>query len=422
MSKSPKYLVRCSNINKKSDITGGPFRGRYHLSEDGAPESKESKTASCFAVHHGDRGPTIGHVGTVMVNPSGDSEKIIGQIPSTISAASVNISRDTAQQDSSDSVKVSLTDTDGKPVEDYLYHLKKYRSINARNYIIGHLNINSIRYKFDAVQSLLQDGLLDTLTISESKLDESFPSAQFKVTDFSLHRRDRDRHGGGLLLYIRSGIPHRRWYDIEPEISHGIEIMIIETRLYKAEIWFLVSVYKPHKIKDRLLEMVFTDICQSLQKESPHWFILGDMNLDMNVTNSLRDVSMVFDLTNLVDGPTCFKGDTPSSVDVLLSSEPQRFKCALNTRCSLNHFHNMTCVATKLHKPKTIYYRSYKTFDDETFINDVQNIPFSVCDVFDDVDDRLWRINKLFSDITDKKPLWRRRLLKNHPCLIGTAV
>ena len=145
MSKSPKYLVRCSNINKKSDITGGPFRGRYHLSEDGAPESKESKTASCFAVHHGDRGPTIGHVGTVMVNPSGDSEKIIGQIPSTISAASVNISRDTAQQDSSDSVKVSLTDTDGKPVEDYLYHLKKYRSINARNYIIGHLNINSIR-------------------------------------------------------------------------------------------------------------------------------------------------------------------------------------------------------------------------------------------------------------------------------------
>ena len=71
--------------------------------------------------------------------------------------------------------------------------------------------------------------------ISESKLDESFPSAQFKVTDFSLHRRDRDRHGGGLLLYIRSDIPHRRRYDLEPEISHGIEIMIIETRLYKAE-------------------------------------------------------------------------------------------------------------------------------------------------------------------------------------------
>ena len=107
---------------------------------------------------------------------------------------------------------------------------------------------------------------------------------------------------------------------------------------------------------------------------------MGDINLDMNVTNSLCDVSMVFDLTNLIDAPICFKGDRPSSVDVLLSSEPQRSKCALYTRCSLSDFHNMTCVATKIHKPhispKTIYYRSYKKFNDETFTNDVQNFPF----------------------------------------------
>ena len=68
-----------------------------------------------------------------------------------------------------------------------------------------------------------------------------------------------------------------------------------------------------------------------------------------------------------------------------------------------NVFHNLTCVATKLHKPrvspKTIYYRSYKTFDDEAFINYVQNIPFSVCDVFDDVDDRLWSFNKLLNTL-----------------------
>ena len=143
---------------------------------------------------------------------------------------------------------------------------------------------------------------------------------------------------------------------------------------------------------------------------------MGDINLDMNVTNSLCDVSMVFDLTYLVNGPTCFKGDTPSSVDVLLSSEPQRFKCALNTRCSFSDFHNMTCVATKLHKPrissKTIYYRRHKKFDDETFINDLQNNPFSICDVFGDVDDRLWSFNKLFSDIIDKNAPLKKKTLK----------
>ena len=322
---------------------------------------------------------------------------------------------------SHDSLTGSLTNTGSEPVEDYICQLKKYRSTNPKNCIIGHLNINSIRYKFDAVQCLLQGGLLDIFAISESKLDESFPLPQFKVNDFSLHRKDRNKHGGGILLYMRCDIPHRRRYDLEPETSHGIEIMFFETRLYQAEKWFLVSLYKPQKVKDRIFEIIFTDICQSLEKESPHWFVMGDINLDMNFANSLCDVSMVFNLTNLVKGPTCFKGDTPSSVDVLLSSEPQRFKSALNAQCSLSDFHNLTCVATKLHKqrvsPKTIYYRSYKKFDDETFINDVQNIPFSVCDVFDDVDDRLWSFNKLFSDVIDKNAPIKKEILKkpSHP-------
>ena len=175
------------------------------------------------------------------------------------------------------------------------------------------------------------------------------------------------------------------------------------------------SRYKPknHYISQR---SDFLSHFQSLEKESPHWFVMGDINLDMNFANSLCDVSMVFNLTNLVNGPTCFKGDTPSSVDVLLSSEPQRFKSALNAQCSLSDFHNLTCVATKLHKPcvlpKTNNYHSYKKFDDETFINDVQNIPFSVCDVFDDVDDRLWSFNKLFSDVIDKDTPIKKKILK----------
>ena len=171
--------------------------------------------------------------------------------------------------DSSDSFTGTQTDTDSKPVKDYIYRLKKYRSTNLRNCIIGHLNINSIRYKYQAVRSLLHGDLLDIFAISESKLDESFPFAQFKVTDFSLHRKYRDRHGDGILLYKRSDIPHRRRYDLEPETPHDIDIVIIETRLYRADKWVLVSVYQPPKIKERVFEIIFNDICQSIQRESP---------------------------------------------------------------------------------------------------------------------------------------------------------
>ena len=68
--------------------------------------------------------------------------------------------------------------------------------------------------------------------------------------------------------------------------------------------------------------------------------------------------------------------------------EPKRFESAMNTSCFLSDFYNFTCVATKPHKsyssPKTISIVVMKNYD-QTFVNDIKNIPFSSCDIFDDV-------------------------------------
>ena len=47
--------------------------------------------------------------------------------------------------------------------------------------------------------------VLDILIISETKLDDSFPEAQFYIEGFRTpFRLDRDQHGGGTLLYLRN--------------------------------------------------------------------------------------------------------------------------------------------------------------------------------------------------------------------------
>ena len=46
------------------------------------------------------------------------------------------------------------------------------------------------------------------------------------------------------------------------------------------------------------------------------------------------------------------------------------------------------------------------------FLDDVQNIPFGVSDVFEDEDDRLWSLGKLFSDIIDKNAPIKKRIFK----------
>ena len=59
------------------------------------------------------------------------------------------------------------------------------REKNINRPIIGQLNINSIRNKFHFLESEASKHL-DILLISETKIDESFPSAQFLLDGFLL--------------------------------------------------------------------------------------------------------------------------------------------------------------------------------------------------------------------------------------------
>ena len=62
--------------------------------------------------------------------------------------------------------------------------LKELRQKNLNRPIIAQLNINSIRNKFEFLEKVICDNL-DILLISETKLDDSFPSAQFLLDEFS---------------------------------------------------------------------------------------------------------------------------------------------------------------------------------------------------------------------------------------------
>ena len=81
--------------------------------------------------------------------------------------------------------------------------LQKLRVNNSLRIIVGQLNISSIRNKSDALCSIFKQKI-DILLVSETKIDGTFPLAQFCVESYSTpYRLDRTCEGGGLLLYVR---------------------------------------------------------------------------------------------------------------------------------------------------------------------------------------------------------------------------
>ena len=102
--------------------------------------------------------------------------------------------------------------------------IKLQRNENYKNLIIGHLNINSVRNKFEMIAEIIRD--FDILLISESKLDSTFPNAQFKITSFKIFRYDRSRFGAGLLLYLNDKVPFK--FLNKHSISSDIELIAVE--------------------------------------------------------------------------------------------------------------------------------------------------------------------------------------------------
>ena len=67
--------------------------------------------------------------------------------------------------------------------------------------------------------------------ISETNLDNSFPTAQFLLHGFSApYRLDRNSKGVGILLYIREDIPSRL---LNSKLKTGIETISVEINLRK---------------------------------------------------------------------------------------------------------------------------------------------------------------------------------------------
>ena len=87
--------------------------------------------------------------------------------------------------------------------------VRQFKLNHSKNLIISHYNVNSIRHKFCEILPLITEFQVDILAIAESKLDDSFPLQQFNISNYKLHRQDRDSRGGGIMIYINDCIPHR---------------------------------------------------------------------------------------------------------------------------------------------------------------------------------------------------------------------
>ena len=250
--------------------------------------------------------------------------------------------------------------------------LKDIRIGDMSKLIFGHLNINSLRNKFDLFSEQVK-GSIDILMVSRTKLDDSFPEAQFLIEGFhSPFRFDRNINGGGIMLYVREDIPTKLLIHDFP----GVESFFVEINLHKKK-WLINCSYNPHKsniinhinIISRLLDIDST--------KYENIVLLGDFNVRVD-DEALQTFCKSYSFNSLIKQPTCFKNlKNPSCIDLILANKRRSFqtKCIIET--GLSDFLRITISVLKMQfrklPPKIISYRDLKKFDNERFMNYLQH-------------------------------------------------
>ena len=109
---------------------------------------------------------------------------------------------------------------------------KNLKLKNTNRIILGHLDINSIVGKFDHLKVLIENNI-DILVLTETKIDSSFSDVQFRL--------DRNRFGGGVLIYVREDITCKQL--TKHILPDDIEGIFVEINLRKTK-WLLFDGYR----------------------------------------------------------------------------------------------------------------------------------------------------------------------------------
>ena len=249
-------------------------------------------------------------------------------------------------------------------------NLKNIRLKNSNRLIIAQLNINSLRNKFDFLVQIMSNNV-DLFLVSETKIDSSFPNAQFHIAGYTMYRRDRNLNGGGILLYIKEDIPSSLLM-----IDNYFEAFYVEINIRKRK-WLIGCTYNP---KSSLISTHLDQIGKNLDKYMltySNFLLLGDLNAEP--TNpTVHDFCQVYSCKNLIHENTCFKNpQNPSCIDLMLTNMPKSFQSSLVLETGLSDFHKMTLTVMKVfykkQNPNIIKYRNYKNFDNNSFMIDVKD-------------------------------------------------
>ena len=277
------------------------------------------------------------------------------------------------------------------------------------NFKIMSLNIFSLLPHLDELRVLVDTEKPHIMCINETKLDHSVDDALINIDNYSIIRKDRNKFGGGVALYIHQNIQFEVKHDL---MCDELESLSIQIKNGKFKPFILTTIYRPpgkpvSYFSD--LESLFG----KLESQNGESVIIGDTNCDFdtpldNDTRHLRNILNSFGYTQLIKDATRTTRSTSTVIDHIITNRPDIVSscgvrpCGISDHDALFLIRNARAPKLKV-PPKVIDVRNYKRFNIDSFQSDIRSIPLEQIKLVSKDANELWlRWKAFFLNILNK--------------------
>lgn len=154
-----------------------------------------------------------------------------------------------------------------------------------KNVIAVHCNINSLYaynddQKLGELELLAQHSHADIIALTETWLDDTVPNQLLSLNGFQAPiRKDRNRHGGGVLIYCSEHLP----VILRPDLSvDSIEATWLQIQINRTEHLLVAVYYRPPnqsaEIRDTFLQHLHDTCVKTSEENHRAILIMGDFN------------------------------------------------------------------------------------------------------------------------------------------------
>ena len=266
--------------------------------------------------------------------------------------------------------------------------IKSIKPKHSNNYL--HLNISSLQYHFESLESMLSSIDIDfnVIAITESRLikDKNL-SRPIDLPSFSFEHTPTESKKGGALLYISNSTKYKCRADLKIYKAKELESVFIET--LSPDNTIIGCIYRhPCMDANEFNQDFLTPLLEKLSFEKKPIILLGDFNIDLLQYESNCYTTEFFNILSsnmfkpCIDKPTRLTSRSRTLIDNTYTNDVTKNNISGNIAHSISD-HLPQFLLSESHsytnKNKTSKtFRDFTNFDQENFLSDLQNIDWDM--------------------------------------------